>query len=146
MIAKKVTDYYSVIKQCYSEDPELLEKYHVLAPDTLENCSKDTYNILEKWCKDFYIVFNDTELIGYFGKHTEIDLDVLSTIYVRPKFRKKEFMGNFWKLINNSFDKEFYTGIYKKNTRCADFYRKFAKTEKEQMIDGKDALIFKFRG
>lgn len=145
MIIKKITDYYSVIEQCYSEDPDLLSKYHILAPNNPENCAKDSFDVLQKDEVEFFGAFEENNLIGYFAKLITPDYKILSTIFVRPKYRKSKFMSEFWENINKIFEhRMFISGIYQKNTRCAKFFRKFAVKEKNIEIEGKNITIFVF--
>lgn len=110
---------------CYSECDRSRELYHDYAGFSVKECSAnfaEKLNSLNGY--DFYLVYDNSELIGYFGT-TEIDnLDCLYTFFVRPKFRKSDYLKKYWKLIESKFDGNFFAGVYSSNQPAKSFLTK----------------------
>jgi hypothetical protein len=150
MIVKPAANIRSVIEFCYGEDTELISTYHTIAGSSLLECIEFENEILDQPDGNILTVELDNgELLGYFGKSLisveDLKFPFMTTIFVRPKYRKKEFMGQFWNVINKEFENQtFLTAIYKNNTRASKFFNKFADDCFETEVNGNTALVFTF--
>lgn len=122
---KEIKLSYSLIEDNFKLDKELIEKYHIEEGNDYKKCSLRTYNDLiettDKNSFKLYGVYQDDQLIGFFG--TEFN-NYINTIFVKPEYRNKECMKLFTNYIIDVVGKEFYTALYKKNTRAINFYIK----------------------
>jgi hypothetical protein len=142
---RKETDLYNIIKLCYSEDSGLIEKWHIVSGTGLENCVLDTEKVLREDNGSFLVVQKDNELVGYFGESINSGFPFLSTIFVRPKYRKKEYMIEFWDLIKKYFNNEhFITGVYKKNVPANKFYEKHCLNKQDLISNNKEVSVYLF--
>lgn len=115
-------EYKAILNECFSEDEELLNKYHIEAPASLSTCVEKTHLDLQNAQVQFYTLLNNDKLIGYFGMETGT---FLTGFFIKPEYRNKEIIKEFWNIVNNKFNnKEFYCGIYKKNERAMKFLEK----------------------
>ena len=63
-------DYYDIVWRCFEGDDELMDRWHVVAPASLNNAVDDTVNVLrnELDCSfKFFKVLLDSDVIGFFG-------------------------------------------------------------------------------
>lgn len=112
------------LKSFYAEDPELIEKYHQCAGKSLQECVDKTAKIiLGDTGTSLFIVKNENGVeVGYY---TEIDLHdnrFVMSYFVRPEFRKKQILIEFWNLVGKKGI--FYTSVSEKNTRAAEHLKK----------------------
>lgn len=136
---------YDVIYNCYQEDKELTEKYHILAGKSCEELAKHNADDLLVYGGNFYTIKNDNEVIGFFG-HTQVQfLEYLSIFFVKPNFRKKEYISQIWKLINDNFNnKPFITFTYKKNIPANHFFQKNCDYSENLKLNNLDINKFIF--
>lgn len=123
MIIKETKDYYNIIKECYSNDQELLDKWHIVSGTNLDNCVNDTMTRIKSYknnCK-FFNIYKEDKLIGFFGT---IWNNYLLTFFVMPEYRKKEYMKDIWNLFTKDLQKPFYSSLYDKNERAINFFLK----------------------
>lgn len=120
---KQIKLTYDLIESNFKLDKDLIKKYHIEEGNCYKTASKRTYNDLLKADKSFklYGVFFKEDLLGFFG--TEFN-NYVNTIFVKPIYRNKEYMKNFFSLIKETVGDKFYTALYNKNTRAIDFYKK----------------------
>lgn len=132
------------VSECFSTDQDLIDHYHTVAGTGLENCIQRTLEDIKLASPDFLFntVNQDGQLVAYFCKDTD---EYLAEIFVKPLYRKKEFMKDFWDQIVNSMKDPFYTAIYKKNTPAIEFYSKHGKIIQELDLDDGHAVIFEFK-
>lgn len=131
------------VRECFATDPELLEKWHIAAPGTLDQCVEKTAKDAEGFDLSFrfYLAFVGEELVGYWG--TEWDR-YLNLIFVKPNYRKPNFMKDFWKYIKRSMNGRFATAVYARNLPAIGFYSKHGKKIQEFQIHGHPAVSFTF--
>lgn len=120
---KRSKNIEEIIDLCYRTDKEVLDKYHVLAPTTFEEAKKHTIWTLNMGSN---MVINelsiDNELVGYFGEeHVDTGLTYLTGFFILPKFRTKEVIKKFWKIVQSKFGKTIFTYLYEKNSRAIKF-------------------------
>lgn len=123
MKLKKIKLEYSVIEDNFKLDKDLIENYHIEDGNDYRKCSKRTYEDLLK-CHEsfnFYGIFLNEELIAFFG--TEFD-HYVNTIFVKPQYRKKQYMSIIFNKIKETVGNKFYTALYEKNKRAINFYIK----------------------
>jgi len=115
-----------VITECYSTDIDLIKKYHILAPSTLEKCVEHTVNYLLHTEKEFeldlYEINNNGVLVGYFGRERVKKRENLCGFFLidRSPEAKKEFM----RFLKMKFKDKINCYIYNKNTRGISFLKK----------------------
>lgn len=131
------------VRECFATDPDLLSFYHVEAPASLDDCVKRTLADAEKFDVTFrfYLVHVGRELAGYWG--TEWDR-YLNLIFVKPKFRTREFMEQFWDKIKVSMDGRFATAVYARNKPAVAFYSRHGTKLKEFEMHGQPCISFTF--
>lgn len=122
MISNKIDQYQDIMRECYLEDEELLTKWHINAKYGKESCIKRSIDEMENRNNlKFFTISNENEIVGFYG--TEMDC-FLSTFFVKPKYRKKEYMKEIWEIMTNSFQSTFHSALYSKNTKAIDFLKK----------------------
>jgi hypothetical protein len=122
MITRQISLTLDVIQNNFKLDKDLIDMYHIESGKGYEICSLRTYNDLKDKTDPsfkFYGVYKEDELIGFFG--TELGYYV-NTIFVKPEYRNKETMSNFYKCLTDIAGDTFVTALYSKNTRAIDFY------------------------
>lgn len=127
MLCIETQDYPSVIKECFSQDSDLVEKYHIAAGTGLESCVQRTVEDLDN-CHEsfkFYKVENEGKLFGFFGKEHINNISYLTSFFVMPQYRNSSDLRNYWNLVNDMFVRQpFLVGIYAKNERASKFLNK----------------------
>lgn len=132
------------VTECFTSDPDLLEKWHIAAPGTLDECVSKTMKDVEKLDDSFkfYTVIVDGSLVGYwgtqFGKY-------INLIFIKPLFRCKSFVTKFLKEICDRMPDEFLTAVYEKNEPAVRFYAKLAQSIVPMTAHGHPIFLFRFR-
>lgn len=142
----KTKNYHQVLRFCYSQDKELIEKYHVTSGSSLTDCIaktiEDFKNLHESF--EFHIIKKDEEIFGYFGTEFINGVNFLTSFFILPQFRNKENSKEFFSMVRNHFNNEsFITGIYAKNTRAESWLKKNGGVLVAQGLEGK---AFSFLG
>lgn len=131
-----------IVKDCWASDEEPLSKYHVCAGQGLDKCVGSTINVLlnntDKSFK-FYKVIVENELFGFFGAEDIMD-GFLTTFFVMPKYRTKEWLEHYTDMIDGLFGKQYHTSIYDHNTRAEQW---LLKTGFKMIHKIDNVLIFK---
>lgn len=152
---KEVDNYLPVIQDCFKTDQELIDKWHVEAPATLDKCVRRTFADLHN-CESLKMfelrsTSDDTdELAGFFGteyvydKKIEEHLSFLTSFFVKPKYRTRDFMDFFWTCVELETKENFFTAIYSGNIRAQKFLEKkgMKLIETKEIGNNKSALIF----
>ena len=124
MKAELVENYNDLILECFKTDPELLEKWHICAPDSLEKCVDNTITVMQLNKVSVYSLTINNNIIGYFGLEYFNNQKYLTGFFIKPEYRNKEMFELFWNVINKKFGKNYYAGVYKKNERAVNFLLK----------------------
>lgn len=103
----------------YGEDKDLIDVYHIEAGTDVVTCATRTMNDLKSGMDLKLYQIDESTVFG-----TELGNTYLNVIYVRPYFRNKSKMKDIWSKIKTVCSDNFYTGLYKKNTRAINFYLK----------------------
>lgn len=112
-----ITDIESVIRECYSSDKDVVNKFHVVAGQGLDNCVKRTVNDLIMNDVNVYKLLNqDGTLLGYFGEK----YGWLVGFFLMPQFRQ-DHKNVFWNTIKSHLGDKFKIGIFSKNSRAKSF-------------------------
>ena len=127
-----------LLAKLFSTDKDLLEKYHLLAPNSAEVCAEKTMEDLEASKCKIHLIKHNNEVIGYYGIEGTA---FLTGFFLTPEHRNKSTIDLFWKIVDAEFNKDYFVGLYKKNTRAIDFMNK--KTDIK--YDTKDTVLFKVR-
>lgn len=140
-------NYEDAFTKAFIADPAFVEKYHVRAGEGFETCVNDTIDVLKN-CPTlkFYDVYNEDELIGFFGTEYFMYGNFLTTFFLYPQFRNNKTKKDFISLIFEFFgkEKELYTAVYSHNTRAVNFLEKYGFEVIEiGKNKGKEFLIFK---
>ncbi len=140
------------IKLAFEGDKELLEKYHILAPSTLEECVKHTAESIEEneeHYKDnieFYAVILDVEtVIGYtiIIKNKKVPNELYS-FAINVKYRQRDILEEWLRELAKKLGDNYYTVLWQKNTRAIDFFEKngfIVEREDKQLNDMMKTLI-----
>jgi hypothetical protein len=133
-IHKELCDnWFETIKECYVGDDDLINKYHILAPTTIELATANTVQVLvnagmtNKYT--LYSVFWKGELMGYYGIEIAVvaqgKVPMLTGFCIKKQFRSKEMKKKFFDIVREHFvEKRILTAIYDKNTRALSFISK----------------------
>lgn len=123
LIAKKTNDIKRVIADCYKTDEELIAKYHKLAPTTFAEAVLHTVSSLNSIKHELviYELFCDDEFSGYYGVQNG---KILTGFFILPKFRTKDFILKFWRIVKSKFKGSMFCGLYGHNTRAINFIKK----------------------
>lgn len=124
-----------LMTELFNTDMELLSTYHVLAPNSAEVCAERTISDL----KDCYVYTYEKngQIIGYYG----IKGSQVAGFFITPENRNKEVITEFWNEVESHFHKEYYCGLYNKNTRAINFIRKM--NIEEFPVPSYDGIFFK---
>lgn len=142
-------DFLPVIQECFITDPDLLVKWHIEAPATLDKCVDRTYRDLRK-CESlaFYTincVTDDTdEVAAFFGTEKVDGLMFMTSFFVKPKYRTQGFFDYFWSAIESTTGEDFFTAIYAGNVRAKKFLEKndFSLIKEMEIGEKHKALIY----
>lgn len=122
MTSHLTKNFKSVLSECFSTDPILVEKYHISAGEGLEACVEKTFEDLMKANVSFYVVSSEKETIGFFGIEHIDNYKALTGFFIKPEYRSLK--KDFWKTIQKTMDnKSFLCGVYNKNTRAIKFLK-----------------------
>lgn len=92
----------------------------------------------------FHVIYNNEELVGYFGKEVVNDSLFLTGFFIKPKFRTKKFIKEFWDNVNTEFNnKNFYCAIYEKNIPAVNFLKRNGGIEYRKIEELK-GIVFMF--
>lgn len=132
------------VRECFASDPELLSKWHIVAPGSLDECVNRTMKDVTDFDPSFkfYPVFVKCDLAGYFG--TECG-NYINLIFIKPDYRCKKFVTKFLKEICDRMPDVFYTAVYSKNTPAVAFYAKLANVVTPFTVQNHPAIHFRFR-
>lgn len=117
-------DYKSIIKECFESDEDLLSKWHICSGEGLDICVDRTYGDIAVSGTDFYSITKDGELVGFFGHEKVQNLNALTGFFIKPEYRNKEDVSQFWDIILKELNGPFICGIYEKNDRAKKFLEK----------------------
>jgi len=144
MKAVQTNDFGIIIKDLFPKDKQLMDYYHVYSGKGEDICVEKTIHDISKFDKSFkfYKVILKNKLIGFFGIEYNNNL---STLFLLPEYRKRDYVKNYWNLIKNHLQKPFYSALYSKNKPCIDFFIKNgAKIITKGIHDNNEFLVFKF--
>lgn len=135
------------VRECFATDRDLLKRWHVEAPANLEKCVARTVTDIDQAGDDFrfFRVFIKNRirsvLAGYWGTEGS---NYLNLIFVKPKYRNRWFMRDFWDAIQASLESPFRTVIYAKNEQAITFYMNRGSKVKEFIHNGRPVVAFEF--
>lgn len=121
MEALEITDYKSVITECFSTDTDLIEKWHIESGSNLETCANRTFNDLQDIDVNFYKLMINNSVVGFFGIE---DNKFLTGFFLKPEIRKSKHIQDFWNIVDSKFSDSYMIGIFKKNERAKEFLLK----------------------
>lgn len=121
MKAIEVKNYRDIILDCFSSDKALTEKWHIVSGSGLENCVDRTTNDLKEFKVVFYKLTENEKLVGYFGIENGTHL---TGFFIKPEFRNKEIIKEFWNIVDSKFNSTYMVGIFKKNIPAKRFLEK----------------------
>ncbi len=140
----EATNYKEFLFECFGTDPELIEKWHIESGTNLETCVERTFKDLQNNKVKFYILIDNNNLIGYFGKEENNNSLYLTGFFIKPEFRTKEIVKKFWNCVNTEFMGDtFYCGIYKKNEPAYNF---LLKNEGIKVWEQDNSVFIMFKG
>ncbi len=120
----------------YSTDPELVEKWHILAGEGITTCVEDTWNII----KDHELYMYD---FGYFSIDRSDLVTKLGGFFIKPEFRTPEFKDLWYKELCSKMPKFFTTGLHNKNARGIKFLSKLPNCEITKVTDKYTFFVFR---
>ncbi len=118
-----VENYKDLLKECFSTDKNLIEKWHIDSGKDIDACVEKTFNDLQDCKVNVYQITNDDELVGYFGKEDCEHGIFLTGFFLLPKFRTEEYKKEFWHCIALKFKEPYFCGLYEKNVPANKFIK-----------------------
>lgn len=150
MEVKESKNYNFVLRYCFSNDEELINKWHIVAGSGLTNCINKTISDFGKMDESFkfYTIEKFGYLFGYFGTEQINGNNFLTGFFIMPEFRNKDGFKEFWNVVSNHFSNEsFIVGIYSKNIRAANWLEKSGGKPSKEIITSEGAgKYYKFSG
>lgn len=111
----------SLITEMYSGDSSLLEKWHVIAPTTLEKAVENSLNIfLDSPKLEFKVIENNSEIIGYVGIE-QTDVRYVKGFFIAKEHRNTEVKKGFIELLKRELG-EVIIPLNKNNLRAQRFF------------------------
>ncbi len=121
MKAKFTKNRQRVIETCYAADPELIEKYHIMAPTNVKNAVRHTLSVFLKSDKfKMYELIEKGNFVGYIGVE-ETDIKYIQGFFIMPQYRNKEIFDKFFEIISHVVGDGAYIPVYEKNERAILF-------------------------
>lgn len=127
-----------LLTELFATDVDLLTKYHILAPNSAEVCAERTLKDLEDSKVVIHLIEKNDKVIGYFGIEGTA---FLTGFFLTPENRDGATIELFWRRVDSHFNKDYFVGVYPKNTRAMNFLNK--KTDIKYEVN--DAVFFKVR-
>lgn len=123
MLAVQESKYDYIINECFATDKELLSKWHISAPASVETCTVRTVMDLQKATNFvFYSLMEGNEIAGFFGTEIVNGNSFCTSFFLKPKFRHKK--KEFWNEVVKKTGNTFLTAIHPKNERASAFLSK----------------------
>jgi hypothetical protein len=143
VLVQELDNYKHIIYDCFSTDKDLIEKWHIESGSTLENCTNRTYNDMKDLDLKFNTIYKEDKLLGYFGKEKFNNMNFLTGFFIKPEYRNKDNIKEFWNIVNNTFEnKLFYAGLYNKNVPAINFLTRNGGKELNKV--GDFGVVFMF--
>lgn len=118
------------LREMFSTDKDLIEKWHIRSGNGIEVCVEDTWNVI---CNhDLYKLD-----YGYFSIEKNI-VPSLGGFFIKPEMRNKETVSKFWNDVESKFETGFFAGVYNKNKPAINFLSKKGKIA----MNTEDGTIF----
>lgn len=139
MEAFKVNHYKGVIRECFSSDGELLNKWHISAPANVDICTNKTFEDLKEAINfEFYELREQGQTAGFIGVEKRMDNNFLTGFFLKPDYRKEENKNEFWGIVKDKAGDSFSSAIHPKNIR-AD---KFLSKQPHSRMETKNYILF----
>lgn len=120
------SEYEETIKSLFSEDPLLINKFHINFGKGINSCVERTVSDMMSF--ENYILFgikHEGKIISFFGKETINENDFLTGFFIKVNYRVKDFVLRFWEIVENTFkSKNLFSCVYEHNKRAIDFLSK----------------------
>ncbi len=144
MLTCKISTNYEVIRDMFSKDSILLNKWHINSEYGPESCINRTIEEVKTFKNfQFFEVHLADKLIGFFGIEGD---NFLSTLFLLPEYRTSKYINFFWQMITSRLKNEFYSAMYAKNIPCINFFLKNnAQIVRETVFKDNKAIIFSFQ-
>lgn len=121
IIQVTVENYNSLITECFSSDPNYL-KFHYEGAKGLDACIEITVNELKAAPSEcLFKVVDGDKTVAMFGVENG---NMLNPFFIKPEFRKKEFVGPILELVRSKLTKNYMMGLYDVNEPIKNFMLK----------------------
>lgn len=146
-----------LIHLTFRDDKDLAENYHIIAPASAAEISSHTFDTIISNMQtvqgDFFKVAlvcgNDIEIIGFTVLVSSIaDPKMLYSFGIIPKYRLKPILLSWLSAVESILGFPFAVGLYQKNIRAIEFFRKNSFKEDEStdeyiiLLSGKSLKIW----
>lgn len=128
-----------LLTELLATDLELLSIYHIEAPNTAEICANRTFKDLQNAKVEVKLIKENEEVIGYYGIEKNGWINNLTGFFLKPKYRTKKHIINFWNEVDKNFDKDYFVGVYSKNIPAINFLKKKSTT----IYEHNNVVVFK---
>lgn len=133
------TELYDAVRKSYEGDNIGLEKFHVerFTLDEAVKCTMDMINDASKLFEfSYFEIWGKGEMIGY----SVLSGKLLYSFCINVKYRTKDIILQWWNMVKNILDNDFYTAVYENNKRAINFLKKRGMVLDRQ---NENLLIFK---
>lgn len=112
---KETQNKTGAVKYFYNREDDYFFHHIHKAQGSKEECIKSTIESIDETSK-MYLVYCGDDVAAFFVKYVGDDGRMaLEGFHVLPKFRNREFLTEFWKVIREVFGGPFFCGLYCKN-------------------------------
>jgi hypothetical protein len=119
MEIKEVVDYKPLVEECFTSDNGYLAN-HYASEKGLEACINITVSEISHLpIYSLYKILHNDEIVGMFGIENNT---VLNPFFIKPEFRKKQYVGPILNLMQSKMKHTYYMGLYDKNTPIMKFF------------------------
>ena len=122
--------YEDTLRYYFAMDKELIDEYHIEAPNTIDACVERTLEDIS--ALQHYVMFNEPGMF-YFGVE---DGKHLTSFFIAPEQRTKEGIEHFWTNVEFILGNEFICGLYKKNIRAIEFIKRAGGVSRLEVENG----------
>lgn len=139
----KTSEKEKIVAYFYVGESEMWHKWVHKRAGTVEQNIKDTLDSISE-SSEMYVVKCGDEVAGFFVKHTEL-LNYLEGFHILRKYRTKEFLLEFWRIVKQEFGSSFETGLCSKNKPAIDhLVRQGFVIKGKKYFDGYTFIVLKF--
>ncbi len=120
-----VNELKAAIKTGFSDDPKLIENYHIISPASLDECVQHTFDtVITAPGGEYYEILKDGSIIGFMIILREPG-KLLWSFGINIQYRKMKILKEWLRLVKEVFGNDIYmVTLYPRNMRAIMFFIK----------------------